>query len=424
VGVIKFALKMLKKEMKQSVFYLVSMIFSTAIIFNNFNLLFNPDFKDKESAFILVTIGFVVLGAALLLIAVANLYFINGKIRLLSIALISGKTFYSVGMLLGIQKFVIGIIGGIAGIILGFATMPLTNIIAYSALGEAIKPMALSSEGILCTISILVIELIIMNLADVAYAYRMEIVDLLKGKNIKNHVKGISFPMKGGFYWFFYLVPILCLFLPISIADKSKLIPIAELLVLIATLGIISTSIPQTIKNYKKKSCKFHKIKAVALSNLISSIEGSKYVIVYLLLSVTCLVMAFIDPETTGKVRIVIMISYVVSTAIMAITIIYKVLIEAVDRKSSFKQLQLVGYTDNEINKVLSLEVFLLYCIIIVIPIVQILPMVICSVMAGNIPYILGIIMVSIYIGTFGLTYIISLKGYKKMIFKNLGEVK
>jgi len=426
VGVIKFALIMLKKEMKQSIFYFTTMVFSIAIIFNEFNLLFNSDFTEVQSKDAIASIAVIVLLAALLFVAVANLYFIYGKTKTLSIALISGNSVFSVGMLLVFQNIVIGLTGGLFGMLLGFATLPLTNSIAYSAIGEIVKPMAFSSQGIACTLAILFIELVFISIADIAYTYKREIVDLVKDQQIINKQKRklIPFDISPLFYWFLYLIPLLCLLLPISIKDKTELIPIAEGLAMLSIFGLIKKSIPHLIKSVKKKYFQHDKIKVIALSNLLTSIEESKYVITYILISVALLISNYISPDSTEKVRILIIISYVIITVIMAITIIYKVLIEGINRKNSFKQLKLIGYTNGNIEKVLTLEVSLLYLLIIIIPILQILAMIVTNVMAGSISYTLGATLVGIYIGMFGLTYIISLMGYKKTIVKVLEEVR
>ena len=87
MGCIKFSLRMLFKSIKQCIFYIVSMVFAIMVIFNIFNLLYNNDFvsKDHYGTFSLLTV--IILLVSLFLIAFANMYFISGKAKELSIAI-------------------------------------------------------------------------------------------------------------------------------------------------------------------------------------------------------------------------------------------------------------------------------------------------------------------------------------------------
>ncbi|PRR81460.1 FtsX-like permease family protein [Clostridium vincentii] len=183
MGVVRFAIKMLVKDIKQSIFYLVSMIFSIAIVFNDFNLLFNEDFVDKSDKVAYYTfsgIALTVLLVSLLFIAFANLYFIYGKTKELAIAVISGRSVYSVGLILAIQNLLLGIVGIIIGLAIGFIMMPIVNNFAYGFLGGDASQGGLSPEGLTVTLSIIVVQLIDMIIIDMGYTYRREIIDLLK----------------------------------------------------------------------------------------------------------------------------------------------------------------------------------------------------------------------------------------------------
>jgi len=429
MGVIKFGIKMIIKEKKQSVPYLIAMIFATALILNNLNILFNTDFLENDFVELKIVaniIAFIVLIGALLFIIIANLYFVYGKTKMLSLALLSGRSVFSVGILLAAQNFLLGFIGILIGIIVGVSFIPLSNTLAYLGIGEEIKFFAFSSYGLTTTIFVFVSELLVVTLIGIGYAYRRELVDLLKDHMMKTKRREslLNFKVSGVFWWVLFSLPILCLLAPISIEDKSRFIPAIEFYALFSIFGLIKTSIPQLIKYYKRKHCQYDKIKIMAISNLIDILDESKYVLLYLLFAVRYLLLEYIDPGTPYKVRVVIMISYAAVIISTSMTIMYKIIIEGENRKNSFKQLNLIGYTKRQIKKVVSLEISLFYLIITMIPLVQILAMIVTAPIAGVISYALTATIIGIFICLFGIAYLISLKGFKKIVFTNLEGVK
>lgn len=182
MGCIKFSLRMLFKSIKQCIFYIVSMVFAIMVIFNIFNLLYNSDFvcKDHYGTFSLLTI--IILLVSLFLIAFANMYFISGKAKELSIAILSGRSVYNVGTILTIQNMIICVIGIVLGLLVGVGIMPIINTIVYKNAWLGVNPYAFSSLGFLLTSLIIIIQFVFMILVDMGYAYRKEIIDLIKFK--------------------------------------------------------------------------------------------------------------------------------------------------------------------------------------------------------------------------------------------------
>jgi putative ABC transport system permease protein len=425
MGIIAFAIKMLQKDIKQSVFYLGSMIFSIAIVFNDFNLLFNEDFVDKKDMATYYTfsaIALIVLLVSLLFIALANLYFIYGKTKELAIAVISGRSVFAVGLILAIQNLLLGIVGIIIGLAIGFMIMPIINNIVYDFIGGEVRQGALSIDGLTITLSIVVLQLIIMVIIDMGYTYRREIIDLLKEQNNMYARDNRKMKIPSLIYWILYFIPIMIVFSPINIVDKAQLLVMAQLIAIPGMIGIVNVSLPKLILKIKEKYFYDDKIKLLAFSNLHYSLRKSNYLIVTLILSVTSLIFIFSIDGISQEIKVITMISYLVVICIMAITIVYKMLIEGVNRKKMFTQLKLVGYINKEINKILTLETLLLYFVIIFIPLIQILIIIICNVLAGGMDLPSSITIVFTYLGTFIISLIISLLGYRKIVFNSIKE--
>jgi len=425
MGIIEFAIKMLLKDIKQSIFYLVSMIFSIAIVFNDFNLLFNKDFVDKSNKgeyYAFSGIALTVLLVSLLFVSFANLYFIYGKTKELAIAVISGRSVYAVGLILAIQNLLLGILGIIIGLAIGFVIMPIVNSFAYDLIGREITQGALSIDGLTITLSIVVVQLVLMIIVDMGYTYRREIIDLLTEQKNMYARDNRTIKIPSLFYWILYFVPIIIALTPINIVDKAQVLVMTQLIAIPGMIGLVSVALPKLILKFKEKYFYDDKIKLLAFSNLHYSLRKSKFLIVALIISVTYLIFIFSIPGISQEIKVVSMISYVVVIFILAITIVYKILIEGVNRKKLFTQLKLVGYINKEINKIITLETLFLYGVIIFIPLIQILIIIICNVLSGGMGLSSSIIIVSIYLGSFVISLIISLLGYRKIVFNSIKE--
>ena len=424
MGCIKFSLRMLFKSIKQCIFYIVSMVFAIMVIFNIFNLLYNSDFVNKEhyGTFSLLTV--IILLVSLFLIAFANMYFISGKSKEMSIAILSGRSVYNVGTILTIQNMIICIIGIVLGLLAGVGIMPIINTIVYKSAGLEVNPYAFSSLGFLLTSLIIIIQFVFMILVDMGYAYRKEIIDLIKGESNTidipiTRTKDLeeSIKLAGGFsgwygipkkkdnekrkrrknyiFIFIYILPMLSLLLPINIDNKSQI--------------VITTS--------------FLSIIGILLSNLLYSLRKVKFLIIVAIVSSVILINLMADKDLLGYEKIITLITFIITVSIMALATNYKVFIEAVNRKRIFKQLFLIGYTGDKIKRIVGEEVIFLYGLLLLIPIPQILGVLICNMLSGGIGISFGILIILIYFGVFVLSGLISIWGYKNIIFKAIREV-
>ena len=452
MGCIKFSLRMLFKSIKQCIFYIVSMVFAIMVIFNIFNLLYNNDFvsKDHYGTFSLLTV--IILLVSLFLIAFANMYFISGKAKELSIAILSGRSVYNVGTILTIQNMIICIIGIVLGLLAGIGIMPIINTIVYKSAGLEVNPYAFSSLGFLLTSLIIIIQFVFMILVDMGYAYRKEIIDLIKGESNTidipiTRTKDLeeSIKLAGGFsgwygipkkkdnekrkrrknyiFIFIYILPMLSLLLPINIDNKSQIVITTSFLSIIGILFILKDFIPEKVKNIKEEKYLYKEIQLQSLSNLLYSLRKIKFLIIVSIVSSVVLINLMADKDLLGYEKIITLITFIITVSIMALATNYKVFIEAVNRKRIFKQLFLIGYTGDKIKRILGEEVIFLYGLLLIIPIPQILGVLICNMLSGGIGISFGILIILIYFGVFVLSGLISIWGYKNIIFKAIREV-
>ena len=302
--------------------------------------------------------------------------------------------------------------------------MPIVNKIAYMSLGKTGDPLAFSSTGFTLTMAIIVLQFIMMILVDMGYVYRREIVDLIREKKTMYERDDRKFKIPNSIYIKIYFLPLLILLFPISIRDKSILYNHGILIALIGMVGIVRYVLPKIIITLKQKKYLYEKIKLQSLSNLHYSLRKANYLVIILVVSVNLLIKVICENNDEPQIRTVTIAAYIVVTLLMAVTIIYKVFIEGINRKNSFKQLKLIGYTNKDIRKIILEEEIYFYGIILSIPLFHIIILLLTNVAAGNIDSGNGIFLIGIYLGAYLLSFIISVIGYKKIIFDYLREEK
>ncbi|MGG7178753.1 hypothetical protein ACQPU1_14220 [Clostridium paraputrificum] len=434
MGNLRFAIKMLYNDIKQCTFYIVSMIFSTAVIFNIFNLIYNKDFTNpdiemslnlygttvNDSYLTFSIIALIVVCVGTLLSSFANMYFVYGKTKELAIAVISGRSVFSVGGILTIQNAILGFIGIAGGLILGLIMMPIINIVTYKSIGQPVNIMAFSKMGFMITSVIIVLQFIMMVLVDVGYVYRREVVDLISDKKIMYERDKRSIKAYGWIYIFLYFLPVGVFFSSASNRDKASSYAYAMYIALIGMSGIIKYVLPQFIISIKRRKYVYSKIKLQSISNLHYSLRRANLLVIILAISASLLIQFICRGKNMPQVISVTTAAFIVVILLMAITIVYRVFIEAINRKNTFKQLMLVGYTKKEIGTIIFQESTYLYLITLIVPLFHIIIMIVSNIKAGDITEGLGVLIIGTFLGTYLLSFIISLTGYKKIIFDYL----
>ncbi len=215
----------------------------------------------------------------------------------------------------------------------------------------------------------------------------------------------------------------LALLLPINIDNKSQIVITTSFLSIIGILYILKDFIPEKVRNIKEEKYLYKEIQLQSLSNLLYSLRKVKFLIIVSIISSVILINFMADKDLMEYEKIITLITFVITVSIMALATNYKVFIEGVNRKRIFKQLFLIGYTGDKIKRIVDEEVIFLYGLLLIIPIPQILGVLICNMLSGGIGVSFGILIILIYFGVFVLSGLISIWGYKNIIFKAIREV-
>ncbi len=418
MGVYKLTINLLKSDLKQCIFYCLSIAFSVGIIFNAFNIVTNESFValGKNEAEVSSTIIFSIISIVILFTFFANSYFIMSKSKEIATSILSGANYYKISALLFFQNFIIIGLGSILGYILGIIISPLFLYIMFRGLGISGSILDLSTEGIWGTFAVIMVQFFCVSYGDFMYVSSKEITELMKENRqvYKPDDRIVKTPKI--VYLIIYLIPIVTIFINPKKLDPSALIFINIVLSIYGTQGVIRYFLPDTILKLKKNKYINDKVKLISFSNLHYSLRKLDFLVVILSVSTITLIALSGLYSHSSSIKIVSICSYITIIILMAITILYKLMIEVSNRRYAFKQLRLIGYTISQIKKVIFHEVKIFYYMVIGIPLFHIVIYLILFRNIGIISTTLSLAFLGVYLVTFLIIGIISYFVYRRLI--------
>lgn len=418
MGVYKFTIKLLKSDLKQCIFYCLSIAFSVGIIFNAFNIVTNESFValGKNEAEVSSTIIFSIVSIVILFTFFSNSYFIMGKSKEIATSLLSGANSYKISTLLFFQNFVVIALGSVAGYILGIVTSPIFLYIMFRGLGINGTVFDISLEGVWGTLAVILVQFFCVSYGDFMYISSKEITELMKENRqvYKPDDRIVKTPKI--LYLIIYLIPIVTIFINPKKLDAAALIFINIVFSIYGTQGLIRYFLPEIILKLKKNKYINDKVRLISLSNLHYSLRKLDFLVVILSISTITLIALSGLYSHSSSIKIISICSYITVIILMAMTILYKLMIEVNNRRYAFKQLRLVGYTLSQIKKIISQEVRIFYYMVIGIPLFHIVIYLILFKNIGIISMTLSLAFFGVYLLIFLGIGIISYFVYKRLI--------
>lgn len=367
MGTMKFALTMLKADFQKSLFYGGSLVFSTAVVFVFFNMTANPYYSgttDMTKTNFSMILALIVVIIAMVLAFFANSYYLNSKTKELAIETICGGSVLTLANFLLTQNIVIMLFTIPLGLGLGYLLIPIINMILYPQMGVIANYWQVYSGGLGYTIVSLITEIIWLVIVDTGYAYRTEVKDLFEAEQtLQNKNKGII-RTPSIVFLAIYLLPIV-LFLTLEV--NSDLYLGVTVIGLFGISGMLNKVLPSLIMHLQKRYIN-HKHRLIALGNLHHTLKQLSILMMTIILSVTfliCFMCAYINDFSQ---LVIIFMSYVVLIILIAVSIVYKVLIEASKRKKSFTHMKMLGYVTADLKKIIAEELIGLFSVIILLP--------------------------------------------------------
>lgn len=420
MGSFKFALKTLSTNLKMSISYLCSMIFPIAIIFNLLNIMCNTKFTlkyaDGRSACSIIIFFLCLL--VCIFTFYANSHFVTATSKELAAAALSGVHPSRLGRILLFQNTVLEIVASFLGILLGFIIMPIFSKTMYLTLNSSGNLFQVSSGSLGGTIAILILQLLYVSLGDYSYASTREIIDLINVEK-KPPLAFKLLKVNPVTYVVLYAFSILLIFLSMIEKDYSDtIIQLAITLSTVSILGLVKYYIPFKILELKKNKYTNNKITLISLANLHFSLKSTVFLIA-LLSGVIEALLYIMNLSTDPGLKIISIFSYITVLLLICSSLVYKFIMEMPVKIRTFKQLTLIGYLKPQLNEIINKEVFLLYLIIIGLPLIHFCIFIYMFDSSGKLSITLSVVLIFIFLCIFLTSGLISFAIYKKSIFKS-----
>lgn len=418
MGTMKFAVRMLLADFKKSLFYCGSLIFSTIVVFVFFNMTANPayggDPMGRSQSFTTI-LSLVVVVIAMVMGFFANSYYLSGKTKELAIETLSGGNVLTLANYILTQNLIIMLISIPLGMGIGYFAIAFINQFLYSRIGITANIWQVYPAGMAYTIVSLITEMVWLVIVDTGYAYRTEIKTLISAEKTMN-------PKSEGFVKLPKIVFVALYLLPIFLFLVLKPDPFTYLAVscigLFGISGILKAVIPSLLGRVSKTKLLGNPYRMISSGNLKYSLKKATTLIQMLIISAIFLVCFMCAYYSDSKQLIIILMSYVVLTFLMAVSIVYKIIIEASHRAISFRHLKMIGYITKDLKKIIAQEVIGLFGVIILFPVLYFVIILARFTYAGMMSSTFAAGILGFYVLIFMIAGLLSYVIYQKIILK------
>ncbi len=376
--VLKFALKMLKREYKKSMIYTITLSLTIAITFLFLNIIDNQYLLSQQEASVQwfytqmpfsTMLSFLIITFCAFMIVFANNFYISRKTKEIAIMTMSGASFLKVTLYLIYQNLVMTFIAFVLGVLLGAGLSLGVNQLIYHYLYQQVSlfylPVSAIGKTVICILSILFAQMIYIS----GFVYRKDIHYLLsqETKNVLEDERIFKIPPL--VYVLLYVLGLGSLFM--SYSPISAIFPC-----FIGALGVggmVKYVFPTFFHQIKEKKFLAHKIYLISLSHLYYSLRRACVLIGLFAVSSSVMIAIMIMQKDNPREFITAIIGFIVMLILLLASIVYKYLMEASSRGVSFYNLYKMGYTYKQLKTIIFQEVVLFYTILVMLPLIYII---------------------------------------------------
>ena len=430
MGVFLFSMKMLKKEYKKSLVYGATFMFTIAVCFIFFNITNNPLLRT-EGAFtggstlqnfqvpLSSGLSFFLIVLCSAMIIFAFHFLMTERTKEIAIMSMAGQSYISLTKYLFYQNCVIIAIIAPFGLGLGYLFSVLTQKILYDLMLISASIYTVSIDTFYQTIITSIVIIFTLLVYSSGYVYRHDIQYLLSTQTTNELEDKRLLPFPNIFYVFVYIFGII---LMIFSTYSVNVFIFPCLIGVLGANGMLSHCLPSLSSKIKRKFLLTHKLLLISVSHFSYSLKKSIFLVSIYTISIVSIIALIIANQNKIQEFVTIIIAFIVSLIMLSLGILYKYLIEVMDRKIAFYNLYKLGYTRKQIKKMIFNEVFLYYFVITMIPLIYVVLMVVRCYLHQDLSLLLGIILISIEVIVPCIIGIMTYIQYKKIILKGLQE--
>ena len=409
MGIYKIGIKLMKSQRKDNIFYMITILVSTALIFNMINIL-----KIKGSGFNNIIVRTILSMPVLIIILLicflifyTNNYLGKLKSKDIAIQLLSGVNVFKLGISLAMQSSILTFISYILGILFGLLLVPIFCLLAKS---DGIY--LLSSEAFIYSLLIMFVEFLFISVVNIGYGYRNSITDLINDEErdsyIRDNSKKRGLSIKDFRFFIYTFLSLIFLFMPQDKMEENlTYILLIFCLTIYGSIQIINVFIPKHVDKIKSKYFN-NKIKIIAINNVKTKIIKNK-IISFLIFSISVSVIFSMQVVSSfEKFNLYNRITFIINIVLIAFMIIYRGLYDATNEKNTLNSLILIGYKKSEIEDIIKTEFKYFYSAFLGAPFLMIFMYLMILLIKGILDGIFVLSYILIYISIMSITIFIT----------------
>lgn len=405
MGTLKLSMTLLKREVRQSMFFFVTLVGAVAISFMFFNILDNPLLKTEQqvtggavfqevSVPPTVFLTILVLTFVSIMVFFTSDFFMSKKASEFAILGMSGSHYLKTTRFLMYQLFVLLVAGIVIGLGIGIGATFLANAIIYQYMGINATPFTLLPSAFGSMLAVFGTLVLILVILAMGYVFRNDILALLSQgrESIKQDKRALKIP--SFLFVLLYGYGFVAGVMTDNVGDFSGV----ALMGCLGAIGVIRYFIPDMVKRAKKGRLLTKKVPLIAYSNFVEIISHSVAIIAMTVFSVILVSSLMFGQADNNREFIISMIGLFVIIALLFTSIMFKVLVEVETRKRFFDNVYHVGYTKTQIIKMIDVELVSYYGVILIMPTIYLVLMAWANITKASLDPIMAVITIGYFI--------------------------
>ncbi len=297
-------------------------------------------------------------------IVFANDFFIKNKSKDLAIRLVCGATYTQNAGYLLLQTVMILVVALPVGILGGLVLLPVVNQILVSVLHSDIS-ITLNSQSVLWAILVLGYVIFWTLLLNLSFSYRNSAAQLLNPnamKKAQSRTLNIGGKVGKGMikivHLAIFIAPILMFYYQTSLVLPCTIISLFGFVYVLNDFlfPFMDQWIYQKISNAES---------IISVGFVRNDLNVLKFSILLFIVSCTLLI-SLLTSTSNVIYQVLVLITYTAMNILLALSIMFKYANEMSDRPMKFKTLSHLGYLEEQKQRIIRKEVFLLYLFIVI----------------------------------------------------------
>lgn len=449
MGMLRYALLNIKKDLKNNSIYVFAIVISfitvlmvlncftnatyfegvdTVIVDESQNEIVQLDAKLQffiEEPTLLHGQNFLILFLVVLIFTYfCNSYFIKNKGKEFAFFTLNGATLGDRVKYIMFENSIFFLIGGAIGTVLGFIFVPLSNILMYSISGHWGDIWTINFYMFKYTLLVFLFEFGLLALLNLGDVYRREPVELLNLNNNKSQIDSRHVKVPNIVFVILFLIPIIFAIFGGNTQGAEYAVYVLSFGGLFGLYGIIKYFVPSIGKKLSRMSFTYKGLRKIYIGNFISTLRGSLYFILGLVLSLLYYSMITVRYSIVEGAISSSLYCYVITSMLVGLALLYKTIVEWERKIKEYRQLKILGYSKEEIINIIYKENILFFGVGLMLPVILLLSNFIGYIIAGYFSSLFSLFLIISAVGPITIIGILATIRNKNKIIKEIYPVE